>query len=150
MYLDELTGQIAWTLSAVGLTIFYLKRFASKPDKTNIDVVKILGLVMLIIYPLPFASIFNIENSSTWIVLNSLTISILGTILIYDRWILKPSTMKKKFVTILVIQSIIIFFLLIYAFIQKTNVDMQLEYSRQQEHQLIELQKQIDELENAR
>lgn len=62
-------------------------------------------------------------------VIGILTIPFLATTYVYDRWILEPDTMKKKFVIILGVQTFLIFVLYLYAFVQKAKLDEQLRYS---------------------
>ncbi|MFZ6009802.1 MAG: hypothetical protein ACOYXT_05580 [Bacteroidota bacterium] len=155
---NSLPGQIIWTISTAGLLIFYPLRLKNKPNKRTIDFLKPIGLVFLIIYPIPFFSLVPVGQSDFWAVTNIMTFFVLGTIYIYDRLILKPETMKRKFIISLVIQTILIGMFFIYAFIQKREADRQRELAdeqmRKSEQLYSELNKEIenlkDEIKNCR
>ena len=149
VYLDNsLPGQIIWTISTVGLLIFYPLRLKDKPNKQTIDFIKPIGLIFLIIYPIPFYSLVPVGESDFWAVINIMTFFVLGTIYIYDRLILKPETMKRKFIIVLVIQTILIIMFFIYAFVQKLVADEQTERAHELEQQAREGEKKSIELYN--
>src|SRR6187551_1536599 len=121
---DSLLAQVTWLISSAGLLFFYSLRFKNKDNKKGIDFLKPLGLIVLIIYPVTFYSLAHVEGSEYWMILRSLTFYLLGTIFIYDRWILKPEAMKKKYVIILVSQSVLILTMLTFALYQKSQADI--------------------------
>lgn len=151
VYMDNsLPGQIIWTISTAGLLIFYPLRLKDKPNKQTIDFIKPIGLIFLIIYPIPFYNLVPVGESDFWAVINIMTFFVLGTIYIYDRLILKPETMKRKFIIVLVIQTILIAMFFIYAFVQKLEADRQMQRAFEQERQskqmYYDLNKEIDKL----
>jgi len=149
IYLDNpVPGQIIWAISTAGLLIFYPLRLKNKPNKQTIDFLKPIGLILLIIYPIPFYSLVPVGHSDFWAVTNIMTFFVLGTIYIYDRLILKPETMKRKFVIVLVIQTILIGMFFIYAFVQKLVADKQTERVYELEQRARESEKRSIELYN--
>jgi uncharacterized protein YlxW (UPF0749 family) len=77
-----------------------------------------------------------------------MTFFVLGAIYIYDRLILKPETMKRKFIIVLVIQTILIAMFFIYAFVQKLVADKQTERAYELEQRAIESEKKSIKLYN--
>jgi hypothetical protein len=150
----SIPGQLLWIISAIGLVIFYYLRFRAKERRRTIDYLKLVGLFLLICYPLPFYSLVNVGDSIFWPTLRLTTFFIVGIIFAYDRWILKPETMKKKFIITLVIQSVMILLIAIYAFIQKSEADTAqlraVDMRVQAEKNAAEVVKLRQELENAR
>jgi hypothetical protein len=146
VYLNELSGQIIWGISALGLSSCYFLRFKSKISKGFLEYLKILGVILLIIYPLPFYSLTHVGGGMFWIAIRMLTFSILGTIYFYDRWILNREAMKKRYVVVLVAQSVVILLMLSYAFVQKAEADRQREVAEQNERKANEMQKRYQEL----
>jgi hypothetical protein len=76
-------------------------------------------------YPLPFFTLVYVGEGYFWTVLRMLTFVILAIIYSYDRWILKPDKMKKKYLIVLVGQTLLILLMLMYAFVQKSEADRQ-------------------------
>jgi len=55
----------------------------------------------------------------------------------YDRWILKPEKMKRKFVVIVAIQSVLMLLTLLFAIVQKAEADKQREVAEMQMQEAI-------------
>jgi hypothetical protein len=138
IYLDQhLPGQILWVTSTAGLLIFYPIRLKGKQHKEIIDFIKPIGLILLIIYPIPFFSLVPVGQSDLWAVINIMTFYVLGTIYIYDRLILK--NMKKKFIIVLVIQTVLIGLFFVYALVQRQETVKQQELALESEKKSVQL-----------
>jgi uncharacterized membrane protein (UPF0136 family) len=143
------------SLIASGLfIIFYTLRFSKKTDRTAIDLIKPLAVILVTIYPLTFVYYEN----DVFTLLGYLTIPVSVATYSYDRLILKPEPMKKKFIITLVIQTILILVFLTYAYIQKIEADKLIIMNHQDrlnaEKMISETTDQIEklkiELENCR
>jgi hypothetical protein len=146
VYFDNiLPAQITWALSALGVLSFYALRFKDKPSKGIIDFLKLIALILLIIYPHPFYSIVPFGDGLFWTIINTLTFYLLVSIYIYDRLILKPETMKKKFIITLVIQTVLFGLFFIYAFVQKLEADYQKEKSFEAQEVAVATQKEAEQ-----
>jgi hypothetical protein len=121
----RLTSQIIWAVSALMLFTFYLLRFQHKTLRGVIEYLKGVAILLLVIYPLPFYTLVYVGEGYFWTVLRMLTFVILAFIYSYDRWILKPDKMKKKYLVVLVGQTLLILLMLMYAFVQKSDADRQ-------------------------
>jgi hypothetical protein len=145
-------GLYFWTASAFGLLVCYLLRFSKKEIKNPFDWVKLIGIITLTLYPLS-AYTFVGQIDSIEYYLENLIIPVLGTMYIYDRLILKAE-MKKRFIIILSIQSILILLMLTYSIVQKAEADKQViraESERSRAEKLeYELTKLRSEKENDR
>lgn len=135
--------EIIWAISSAGIFVFYSLRFKRKPEKQIIDYVKIGGVMLLIIYPIPFWILFQLVITPFWHLLLYATPFILASIFVYDRMILKPEPMKKKFTIILLIQTVLIFALFIFAIIQKMEADRLAEEAERQRRNVENQQKLI-------
>jgi hypothetical protein len=60
-----------------------------------------------------------------WEILRSLTLPFVAVIYIYDRWVLKKENMKRKFIIVLVAQTVLIIVFFTFALIQKAEADKQ-------------------------
>jgi hypothetical protein len=132
---NETIGLLTWGIFGLGLLTAYGLRFKNKRDKQIIDFLKLIAIGLVICYPLNFfAWTLHKNNLDILIALDYLIVPLTGTIYFYDRWILKPEKMKTKFVTILIIQSVIILIALIYAFVQNgIAIEMRQEAARAQQ-----------------
>jgi hypothetical protein len=126
VYGIEIVGQIVWIISAIGLSVTYLLRFTRKVGRTTIDFLKLVCIGLLIIYPITFYTIVSMPGEY-WGILRSLTLSFVAVIYIYDRWVLKKGSMKRKFVVILVAQTLLILLLFTFALFQRAEADKQRE-----------------------
>lgn len=135
--------EIIWAISSAGIFVFYSLRFKRKSEKQIIDYVKIGGVMLLIIYPIPFWILFQLVITPFWHLLLYATPFILASIFVYDRMILKPESMKKKFTIILLIQTVLIFALFIFAIIQKMEADRLAEEAERQRRNVENQQKLI-------
>ena len=135
-------GWSVWIIGAVALLITYYLRFRRKSSRTFIDWIKWIGVALLVIYP---ATIFDLPQEYQLLdyLLSLLTIPLLATIYLYDRWILKPEKMKKRFTIVLSIQTFLILLMLTYSIIQKAEADKQ---RRNAEMEKIKSEKLIQEL----
>jgi hypothetical protein len=146
-YFNVLPGQVIWVVSALGLIISYSMRLKDRTEKGIMEIFKVVGLMLLILYPLPFYSIVKVGENSFLATTRMLTFFILGTIYVYDRLILKPEKMKKKYIIALVAQSVFILLLLTFSFIQKAEADKSRQLAQEQEMKAIEMQKKAMEIE---
>lgn len=126
VYGMETVGRIIWVISAMGLGVAYFFRFNRKVRRTTIDFLKLACIVFLIIYPITFYTIFPLRGEN-WGILRSLTLPFVAVIYFYDRWVLKKESMKRKFVIILVAQTLLIFVFLAFALVQRAEADKQRE-----------------------
>lgn len=130
VYGIETVGQIIWAISAMGLGLAYFLRFNRKARRTLIDFLKPACIGLLIIYPITFYTIVRLPGEQ-WGILRSVTLPFVAVIYIYDRWILKKENMKRKFVIILVAQTVLILLLFTFAVIQKAETDKQTELAEE-------------------
>jgi hypothetical protein len=104
-----------WIAGGVGLVIFYSLRLSRKQTNSSMAFIKWVGVILLIAYPATYISI-----DSSFILaqqlLNALTLPVLGFIKLYDLYVFNPQLMKKKFIVILSIQTVLILLLFIYVF----------------------------------
>ena len=124
VYGSEIMGQIVWVISATGLGVAYFLRFTRKVSRTMIDFLKLACVVLLIIYPITFYTIMPLPGEH-WEILRSLTLPFVAVIYIYDRWVLKKENMKRKFIIVLVAQTVLIIVFFTFALIQKAEADKQ-------------------------
>ena len=123
IYWDETVGQMIWVISAIGLGIAYFLRFNRKVRKTTIDFLKLACIALLIIYPITFYTMFPLKGD--WGIVRSLTLPYVVTIYFYDTWVLKEENMKKKFIIVLIAQTVLILSLFSFSLIQKAEADEQ-------------------------
>jgi hypothetical protein len=145
-YFDVLPGQVIWVVSALGLLVFYSIRLKRRREQGIMEIFKVVGLMLLIIYPLPFYSVANVGESNIWTTIRMLTFFILATIYLYDRFILKPEKMKRKYIIVLVAQSVLILLLLTFSFVQKAEADKSRQLAEEQRMQAIEMEKKAVEI----
>lgn len=107
-----------WIIASVGLFASYLFRFRQKDAVNVLDYIKWIGVLFLLLYP---AALFRFPDPRLWAsyVVSDLTVPFLAAIYLYDRWILKPEKMKKKFVIILSVQTVLILVMLTFALFQR-------------------------------
>jgi hypothetical protein len=132
---------------ASGLLITYFLRFIAKAQKSSIDFFKWLGIALLSIWPLCFYYFESPGLNDILYVLSYLTVPVLGVTYLYDRWLLKPETMKKKHLMILVTQTVLIFLMLIYSLFQKTAADKAREEALRMKDKADELAQENRELQ---
>jgi glucose dehydrogenase len=152
---SETVGLVTWGLFGIGLLVAYSLRFRNKKEKEVIEFLKLFAIGLVACYPINFYSWTLHQNHlDILIALGHLIVPVSGTIYIYDRWILKPEKMKKKFVVTLTIQLLIIFVALTYAFVQQGIAnEMQNEAIRQEKiatEQAIQANELRVKLENCR
>lgn len=97
----------------------------------------------MIIYPIPFWILFQLVITPFLHLLLYATPYLLATIFIYDRLILSPEPMKKKFTITLLAQTVVIFMLFIFVIVQKMEADRQLEEAQMQKRKIENQQKLI-------
>lgn len=114
-----------WAVASGGLLISYSFRYRVKQRREFLDILKWLGVIILIIYPIVFWRVNNRLYSAQYII-EQLTIPILAVIYLYDRWILKPETMKTKFLVVAAAQTVLILLSFIFSLFQKAVADKQL------------------------
>lgn len=131
--------QSVWIGSSLGLISTYYLRFKSRPNKALLDYLKLICVILLVIYPWPFYSFVPIDQIF-WVV-RSAGLFFIAFVYTYDRWILKPEIMRKKYLVVLVAQSFLILLMLMYAFIQKAQADEAKEQSARLEQVAIEIEK---------
>jgi hypothetical protein len=121
-YVGEKVAWTIWAISGLALMATYALRFRKKANKQVIDYLKGCSIILIILYPIHFKAWMLITNNPRMV--SSLLILIIpmivGIVYTYDRFILKPREMKKKFVVILVAQTIAILMLLVFTLYQQT------------------------------
>lgn len=143
LYIVIQNAEIVWAISSAGILVFYSLRFKRKPEKQVIDYIKIGGVLLLITYPIPFWILFQLIITPCWHLLLFATPFILASIFVYDRLILKPEPMKKKFTIILLVQTVIIFLLFTYALAQKMEANRLVKEAERQRREVENQQKLI-------
>jgi hypothetical protein len=143
VYGSEIVSQIIWVISASGLGVAYFLRFIRKVSRTTIDFLKLACIVLLIIYPITFYTIVPLPGEY-WGILRPLTLPCVAVIYIYDRWVLKKENMKRKFVIVLVAQTLLILALFTFALIQKAEADKQREIAVEQRELAVEQAKRAE------
>ena len=148
----ETIGLVTWFISGLGLFIAYGLRFEKKTDKETIDYLKLIAIGLVVCYPINFYSYNWYSNKwDSLIAFGYLIVPISGTIYFYDRWILKPEKMKRKFMIILVVQTVLILVALAYGFVKYAEKERVTEIAIEQERQAKEtVEKLMTELENCR
>lgn len=145
--INETTGLMIWGISGLALLFAYGNRFKNKTDKGVIEFLKLIAIGLVACYPINFYSwTWHQNNWDILIALGYLIVPVSGTIYIYDRWILKPEKMKKKFVITLIIQSVFILVAMIYAYVQKGVADENLREAIEQRDEALIQKRQADEL----
>jgi hypothetical protein len=119
----ELMHSYTWAMwlliiASVGLFVSYLVRFRRKGTVYVFDYIKWIGVGFLLFYPAPLFQLPDPYRGAPYLV-SDLTIPVLAAIYLYDRWILKPEKMKKKFVIILSAQTVLILVMLTFALFQR-------------------------------
>lgn len=137
-------SKITWILCSIGLTVSYSLRFFSKGNFRTIDYFKIPALVMFVIYHWQFYSFADVYDSVIWSVTRSMTFCFITAVFIYDRIILQPETMKRKFIVVLVIQSVFILLTLMYAFVQQAEASKQRQKAEEQSALADELRMELE------
>lgn len=118
----EPIGLGTWFIAATGLLIAYGFRFKRKEAKTAIDYMKFAVIVLVACYPINFYTLSWYANDLTILIaIGYLIVPMGGATYLYDRWILKPEKMKRKFVTVLIIQTVLIFITLAFAFVRNAE-----------------------------
>lgn len=146
-YVDILAGQIVWIVSASGFLFCYATRLNDLREGRILGFLKMMGALLLAIYPSPFYSLVNVGDGIFWTLVRPSTFPILVTVYLYDRWILKPEQMKKKYLVVLVGQSILILLMLMYSFVQKAEADRQRWRAAEQQRNAAEMREKALEIE---
>jgi len=142
--LNDLFGQILWVGSASALLIFYSLRFWRKEKLEFIDFLKFLSILLIVTFPFPFYTFFTIKSVLV-LVSFELAIPIICAIYFYDRFILKPQPMKKKFVFILLAQTLLILLTLTYAIVQQGIAQENARLAEENARKAVEQAKFADE-----
>ena len=144
----ETIGLMTWFMSGLGLVIAYGLRFKRKIEKETIDYLKLVAIGLVICYPINFYTYnWYLNKWDILIALGYLIVPIGGTIYFYDRWILKPEKMKRKFVIVLVVQTILILTALVFGLVKNTENERMTKLADENAKKAIELKV---ELENCR
>jgi hypothetical protein len=144
----SLGGFYFWAAAATGLLITYLVRFFRKSRIVFFDILKYLALLAIIIYPLSELS-FGGQFQTLDYYLQNLILPFVATIYLYDRLIF-TTEMKKRFITILSIQSIALLFMLAFAIYQKTQADLQREAAQKEHDKAMQLRDSLEKLKQQR
>ena len=115
---DELVGQLIWIVGMLGLVVSYYLRFRTKETKDTWDYFKWTGVMLIILYPWTVY-----ENDDLWTVLRLVTFPLLTTMFVYDRFVFKPERMKKRFLIILIVQSLLLLLIFTYAIVLKNQAN---------------------------
>jgi hypothetical protein len=142
----ELTGWgfYFWVVTAIGLGTAYLLRFIKKKEIGRFDWLKLAGVILLTLYPL---SAFDFEGQYRIheYYLGNLIIPVVGTIYVYDRLVLNTE-MKRKYIIILSIQSIVILLMLAFSIAQKAEADRQVIRAESERERADRLQYELTKL----
>jgi hypothetical protein len=142
----EKAGLVTWAISSSALLFAYAMRFKNKSHKEVIDFFKLIAIVLVACYPINFYAWILLENNLIILfAISFLIIPVAGTVYLYDRWILTPEKMKKRFVITLVAQSVFILFALTYAYVQKGIADENLRQAKMAQAEAEKQKKIADE-----
>lgn len=145
---NVISGHVLWTISAIGLFIFYSLRFKSKKQKLVLDYLKLIGVLLLIIYPISFYSLVSVWESMLWDILRFFTLPLLALLLIYDRFVLTPQPMKKKHLIIIIAQSVLLVMFFIFASVQMMEANRQQEMAQRNLEMAENCERQARQMEN--
>ena len=121
-YFGELVGLIGCGISGGCLVISFLLRTYQNGFRTGIDYAKCIAIIAVALYPINFFTYdFFIQENYILIAIGYLILPAAAVIYFYDRYILKPEKMKKRFIIVLIVQTIVIAIAFLYAFIQQTK-----------------------------
>lgn len=137
-------GIYFWVATAIGLGTTYILRFVKKKEVRRFDWLKLAGVMALALYPLS-AYHFDGQLATLEYYLENLIIPVVGTIYVYDRLILNTD-MKKRYVVILGIQSIIILLMLTFSIVQKAEADKQVMRAENERVRAEKLEYELTEL----
>jgi hypothetical protein len=148
IWIDLFSGKIIWIISALGLLITYPLRFLGKPARGVAEFTKMLGVLLLVAYPIPFYSIIDLPDGHFWSVARMITFYFLAMIYIYDRWILKSEMMNKnKYVVVLISQAVVILLLLTFSLYQKAEAEKQMRLAQEELKKALEQEIKAQQME---
>lgn len=145
---DTTLALVVWVASAVGLALAYLVRFSRKHEIDFFDYIKLASIVALILYSIPYHFVAE-EVAVFKYYMTELTLPATAIVYIYDRLILNTE-MKKRFIVILSIQSIMILMLLIFSTYQRAMAEAALDAAVDAQNKAIEMRIKYQELLDAR
>jgi glucose dehydrogenase len=147
-HFDELLGFAIWLLAGASLIIVYFLRFQRKQKRNAIDWLKVFAVGLIAVYPIGFYSWYFYQRG--WFLFSSLSpviLPIVFLIFIYDRLILNPTSMKRKFVLILAAQSVAILMFIVFAFYQRTLAEYARMSAAEEGAQAQQSQQEVRELQ---
>lgn len=121
--LDEAAAKVLWYFVSFSILAISILRVRSKEKVTPFEVIKIFAAMVILTMPITFYDIAGLWGSKWILVLHASVLPILFSIYIYDRFIYSKESVGSRTIFILVIQTIIIIGLLMYAFDKKTQMD---------------------------
>jgi predicted neutral ceramidase superfamily lipid hydrolase len=135
---------IIWSILTIGFIVSYGLRFRLK-QKNAINIVKLIAISLVIAYPLTALLEFDSRANG----LPSLIVMVLATVFIYDRYIIKVPALKRKYLILFTVQSILLLLMCVYAYVQKIEADEQrdlgLRMRNETVQQLSELRQEKEE-----
>lgn len=137
---------------SIGLITTFAIRFRARQPKLLTDYLKWIGTGVLV--SLPYLQLLPFDDVDPVLSVSSLVVFF---IYVYDRWVTRPDPITGQFRTLLLVQSLAIVLILIYALVQRTQairleelakkIEMQaLEIKTESEREKLELEKEVAEL----
>ena len=120
---DEAAAKVLWYFVSFAILIISVLRVRSKERVTPFEIIKIFAALVILTMPITFYDIASLWGSKWILVLHASVIPILFSIYIYDRFIYDKEQVGSRTIFILIIQTIVIIGLLMYAFDKKTQMD---------------------------
>ena len=106
-----------WAVGGIGLLATYIMRLRKKPGRSTIDYFKFSAVVVYGLYLFPVGLIIDYRYSEAWAII---AIGYVVVIYAYDRLILKSANENRRYVIALSVQTLLIFWILVYALTQRT------------------------------
>ncbi|MEQ8927816.1 MAG: hypothetical protein RLO81_18510 [Fulvivirga sp.] len=142
---DEAAAKAMWFFVSFSILIISILRVRSKEKFTPFEIIKVLAAIIILTMPLTFYDIAGLWGKQWVLVLHTSIVPILFSIYVYDRFILKHDQVGSRTLTLIIIQTIIIIGLLVYAFDKKT----QMEFKKiEHKEALYKKDLEIDRLQN--
>lgn len=130
----------SWIVVGVLLITTYSIRLFSKPRLYVIDYFKLISIILITTLPIGSIDLSYLGNKIDLILqlISSIAPGILMTVFIYDRFILKTKNMKRSFLITLIVQTLFIFALLLYAFTERIEAALQRQIAVEQHNSCME------------
>ncbi|QSE99063.1 hypothetical protein [Fulvivirga lutea] len=120
---DEAAAKAMWFFVSFSILTISILRVRSKEKITAFELIKILAAMLILTMPITFYDIAGLWGKQWVIVLHTSIVPILFSIYVYDRFILNYDEVGNRTLTMLIIQTIMIIGLLVYAFDKSTQME---------------------------